>query len=173
MSLDICPENLQPAKLRGNRKSTPSRVISREQRTHTMMSIRDLSVSTAMNGLKMNDEIPQSIPMVDPEVPQTPSHIPKMVPRPTSSATPCPFKSAKKKTPVARRFLTKETNVELAWDTDQRLEEVEYMQRQLKEEIKGATAESNGLKEMTGVYKTRSMSSSQYIIHFKLTRSSR
>ena len=156
-SLDVCPESLQPTKLRGVGKSTPIRVTPREQRPYNVMSIRDFSMSTAMKGLSIDDKSLEPTPILDPEVPQTPSQIPKLVPHPPQSAKSSPSKSAKRKTPAARRFLNKETNVEVAWDTDQRLEEVEYMQRQLKEEIKGATAESNGLKEMTAVYKTRSM----------------
>ena len=157
-NLDTCPESLQPAKLRANGHFTSTRVSSKEHRPFSAMPIRDFSISTGLGSLHISDEVSQTTPIVEPQVPHTPSHIPKMVPRPARSVQSSPSKSPQKKPPTLTQFLTKETNVPIAWDTDQRLEEVEYMQKQLKEEIKGATAESNGLKEMTAVYKTRSTS---------------
>ena len=157
-NLDTCPESLQPVKIRGNGNFTSTRIASKELRPVNALSMRDISISTYLGSLHLNEEVPRSTPIVEPEVPLTPSHIPKLVPRPARSIQSSPSKSPQKKPPTLPQFLTKETNVPIAWDTDQRLEEVEYMQKQLKEEIKGATAESNGLKEMTTVYKARSTS---------------
>ena len=122
------------------------------------MSVRDMSISTAL-GTPSKDGVPlEPTPIAHPVVPLTSSHLPKLVPHVAQSTSSSPSKSPKKTPKRLPLFINRSTNDTIAWDTDQRLEEVEHMQRILKEEIKGATAESNGLKEMTAVYKTRSMS---------------
>lgn len=157
---ESCTAKLQPPKLRGNRNAPMTCVSNLERRPFNAISRREISLSIAMGSLNLC-ETPnlQSDPRMDAGVPPTPSHIPKMVPRAAVIADPpSPSKSPKKTPKPMPQFLNKDTNSTVVWDHDSRLEEVENMCSRFKEDIKGATAESNGLKEMTAMYKTRSMS---------------
>lgn len=131
-------------------------------------SMRVFSLSTAFNTLSLKSDPTQSAPKVDVEVPATPSHIPKLVPQPPLRAeTPSPSKSPKK-TPKAPPslplYLNRASNEVIAWDHDSRLEEVENMCSQLKENMDGATTESKSLKEIIAVYKIRSTSTLSILV---------
>lgn len=118
------------------------------------------SLNSKFNTLSLKSEPPQSTPKVDVEVPATPSHIPKRVPQLALPAkTQSPSKSPKKAPKALPLFLNRTSNEVIAWDHDGRLEEVENMALQLKEQVDGATMESKALKEITSVYKLRSGSS--------------
>ena len=118
------------------------------------------SLNSKFNTLSLKSEPPQSTPKVDVEVPATPSHIPKRVPQLALPAkTQSPSKSPKKTPKALPLFLNRTSNDVIAWDHDSRLEEVENMALQLKEQVDGATMESKNLKEITSVYKLRSGSS--------------
>lgn len=142
-------DRLQPPKLRGR-------------------SMRDFSLSTAFTTLSLKSDPTQSTPKVDVEVPATPSHIPKLVPQtPLRAETPSPSKPPKK-TPKAPPslplYLSRASNEVIAWDHDSRLEEVENMCSQLKENMNGATTESKSLKEIIAVYQVRSVLTSSILV---------
>lgn len=146
-NLQDCPENIKSPKTRRLCKS------------YTMMSIRDISFSSAFTTLSLNGEQPQSAPKTDVEVPATPSQIPKLVPHVAMAAeTPSPSKPPKKTPKTLPRYLNRESNTVIAWDTDSRLEEVENMCSQFKEKMDGATLESKSLKDHIDLYKIRSRS---------------
>lgn len=143
-----------------------------------MLSIREASLSTALNSLNLNGEsslaapiaeveefspshMERPAPKAEVEVPKTPSHIPKFAHRVTlPSETPSPCKPPQKTPKALPMFVNKDSNIRIAWDTDSRLEEVENMCSQFKEKMDGATTESKSLKEMMAVYKIRSIKSS-------------
>ena len=118
------------------------------------------SLDSKFKTLSLKSEPPQSTPKVDVKFPATPSHIPKRVPPLVVPAeTQSPSKSPKKTPKALPLFLNRTSNEVIAWDHEVRLEEVDNMALQLKEQVDGATMESRNLKEMTSVYKLRSGSS--------------
>lgn len=120
------------------------------------------SLSTKFNTLSLENGPRDPTPKVDVHVCATPSHIPKFVPPvPLPAETPSPSKSPKKTPRTLPLYLNRTSNEVIAWDTDSRLEEVEIMCTQLKEDMNGANSESKGLKEIIGVYKIRSRLSSR------------
>ena len=129
-------------------------------RGHSFRGFSLGSLNSKFNTLSLKSEPPQSTPKVDVEVPATPSHIPKRVPQLALPAeTQSPSKSPKKTPKALPLYLNRTSNEVIAWDHDFRLEEVENMALQLKEQVNGATMESKNLKEITSVYKLRSGSS--------------
>lgn len=148
---------------------------------------REISLSNALDSLGLNVDATlrvcsaaaaishsmsplKSAPKAEIEVPPTPSHIPKLAPRlPLRAETPSPSKSPRKPPKAPAKFLNKDTNTLVAWDTDSRLEEVENMCSQFKEKWDGATTESKSLKEMMAVYKIRSMFDHMIPFAVKLT----
>lgn len=131
-------------------------------------SLRDVSISTAMSGLSLNDATPKPTVVQSLEVPLTPSQIPRLAPSllaqseassPSKSTSKTPSKSPKKRA-SPQRFLTRDSNTLAAYETDNQLEQMDNMYSKLMETISGATTESNGLKEMVDVYKARSRLSS-------------
>lgn len=123
------------------------------------------SLNTKFNTLSLKSGPPQSTPKVDVHVPAAPSNIPKLVPQaPLPPETPSPCKSPKKTPKALPLYLNRASNEVIAWDTDSRLEEVENMCSQFKEKMDGATTESKSLKEIIGVYKIRSGSSSRALV---------
>lgn len=164
-SLEVHPEESIKSQVLGKRKGeTPFSSGCESILEYSPLkarSLRDVSIATAMKSLNLCETpIVHYDPRLDAGVPSTPSQIPKMVPRAlVESEIQKPSRSPKKTPKPITRFLNKDTNnTVVVWDHDSRLEEVENMCSQFKEEIKGATAESNGLKEMTAVYKNRSTS---------------
>ena len=130
---------------------------------------RDPSISTKLNALSLEDYTCKPIPVAEAESSvtiahtfssKTPSHIPKLVPPiALSSESPGPMKTPRKtpKKPCQLpMFLNRETNTEIAWDTDSRLDELENQHARFKEEIGRATSQSNSLQEMVQIYKLRS-----------------
>ncbi len=119
-------------------------------------SLREVSLSTAMKSLTL-DSASQATPNVVLDAPSTPSQIPKRVPSAlNASQAPSPSKSPQKTPRPLPQFLNRHSNITLAWDTKGRLEDMEQMCSEFKEKIDGATVESNGLKDMLAVYKSRS-----------------
>ncbi len=162
-------ECLHSSKLRGNRDTLTSYATDWERRPSNAKIPREISLSTKLASLCLDDRNLQSFPKVDANPPVTPSHIPKMVP---PVASPC--KSPKKPPPPLPMFINRNTNERVAWDpsdTDSRLEEMEKFQKTFKETMKGATDESNALREAIVVYKTRSMLAVLVFTRFSLTLS--
>ena len=104
-------------------------------------------------------QAPQPTSKAEVEAPYTPSHLPRHVPSVVLRADhPSPSKSPKK-TPKVIQFLTKDSNLtsSIVWDTSARLDYMETMYAELTSKMNDTTTESNSLKEMTAIYKTRSM----------------
>ena len=167
-------QSLRTPKIRGCHYAQTSAAANWESRPIEALSLRDISLSNHLQSLSLNDEPSQPAPIAESDelphtplvssapkaemgVSQTPSHIPKLVPRAASrTRAPSPTKSPKKTPKATQKFLTRDSNTVIVWDTDSRLEEVENMCSQFKEKMDGATTESKSLKEMMGVYKVRS-----------------
>ncbi|MCJ1404305.1 kinesin-like nuclear fusion protein [Xylographa trunciseda] len=116
-------------------------------------SLRDISLSTRLGGLSLNDDKCMLIPEELPEPPCTPSHIPrkKMSRLSLTSAT---SKSPKKTKAVS--FLTKDSNTTaLDWSLETRMENMESSYIEIKEKMNDTLVESNGLKDTIGKYKAR------------------
>ena len=144
-------------------------------RPYRSVSLREASLNTQFHFLTLDDAnpkpapiaeadesvtplVPSSDPKTETRLPQTPSQIPKAIPRVAFPAEiPSPSKSPQKTPKALPKYLNRESNLTIAFDTDQRLEEVENMCSQFKEKMDGATTESKSLKEMMAVYKIRSM----------------
>ena len=140
-------------------------------------SYRDLSLSTALSKLSLNQQDCDSIPEENVEVVSTPSHLPKRKLSKLSLAQnkPSPLKSPKKTPKV--NYLRIDSNVEaIAWDTESRLENVEHMYSELEKTfqktVKSTTTESNSLKETIGLYKARSRYSISIGLYNKTNKSS-
>ena len=120
---------------------------------------RDLSIASAMSRLNLNGEEPRPALRPSSEAPSTPSQIPKLVQSvPSQVATPSPSKTPRKSAKRFNGFLTRDSNIEVAWDTDTRLEEVETICSEFKERFNSATMDSNSWKDMIADYKARSKS---------------
>ena len=124
------------------------------------------SLNTKFNILSLKSDSIQSTPKVEMNFPATPSHIPKLVPQVALPAeTPSPSKAPKKTPRPLPLYLNRTSNeVIAAWDRDTRFKEFENTLSQFKEQMDSATTESKSLKEITGVYKIRSMSSSVILV---------
>ncbi|KAL8672199.1 MAG: hypothetical protein Q9168_003331 [Polycauliona sp. 1 TL-2023] len=120
---------------------------------------RDISITTAMGSMSLSTH--KSHPISSTAGPATPSHIPVLAPQAPGSSAPArsPSKSPKKAPASAPLFLNRNTNTTIIeeFDVDDRLERMESEMLDLKSNINGATTESNGLKEILGVYKARVM----------------
>ncbi|KAL8890458.1 MAG: hypothetical protein Q9192_005870 [Flavoplaca navasiana] len=116
---------------------------------------REFSISTAMGNMSLHNPHPIP-PTMDPA---TPSQIPKLAPKApaTSTSARSPSKSPKKAPASAPRFLNRNTNTTIIeeFDVDDRLERMESEMSDLRSNFTGATTESNGLREILGVYKSR------------------
>lgn len=121
-------------------------------------SLREVSLNTRFQDLTL-ESVVQDTPKVFTEASSTPSQIPKRVPGVlNASEASSPSKSPQKTPRPLPQFLNRHSNITLAWDTNGRLEDMEHICSDFKEKINGATIESNGLKDMITVYKSRSMS---------------
>ena len=134
-----------------------SSVAGLVSQSHPVKSAREVSISTALQGLTLSPRESISVPAEDVDHPCTPSFIPK---RTLNPALPLerssPTRSPKKSRPIIP-FLTRDSNTKsIAWNTEDRLDTVEHLYSELKEKMDGTTTESNGLKETITIYKTRS-----------------
>ena len=121
-------------------------------------SLCEVSLNTRFQDLTL-EPVAQDTPKVFAEASSTPSQIPKRVPSVViASEASSPSKSPQKTPRPLPQFLNRSSNITLAWDTKGRLEDMETMCSEFKEKIDGATIESNGLKDMVAVYKSRSTS---------------
>ncbi|MCJ1287031.1 kinesin-like nuclear fusion protein [Xylographa opegraphella] len=121
--------------------------------TSRIKSFRDISLSTRLGGLSLNDDNCTFIPGEIPEPPCTPSHIPrkKMSRLSITSTTSI---SPKKQKSV--NFLTKDSNTTaIDWSLELRMENMESSYIDLKEKMDDTLAESDTLKDSIGKYKSR------------------
>lgn len=132
-------------------------------------SIRNSSLCTAFDGLRLDDTGRRPTSVVGQDAPSTPSQIPTPVQKPVDqgvlpqtplprSATISPCKSSKKTNKALPKFLTRSSNTEIAWDTDSRLEMVESQFTELKGQMSLITDEGNSMKDMITMYRTKSRS---------------
>lgn len=140
---NACSEMLMPPRLRSH--GPPK--LETPQGARTAMSIREISISAAMGTLSLHDSVPTATPQKEPNTAQIPiSSIPKAVLSPNRSVQSSPSKSPRKKKsqPV---FLSKDTNSSTAWDIEQRLEEIESMQKTFTDGVEEKMREREGLQE--------------------------
>ena len=177
------PFHLNPQDFPPSMRLSRARVTYHAQRVHpsewesrpfSALSLREVSLSTAFNGLSLYNEASQSTIKADsgvrstPPEPRpssnagaspTPTHIPRLAPRAMLPVEPQSTTKSPNKNPNPQaQFLTRSSNDVIAWDTNSRLEEVESMCSQFREKIDGAAVESKALRESMAVYKIRSMS---------------
>ena len=137
-----------------------ARVISSSDRESIPLiprSLRDVSLIAAMNGLHLNDEKSKQAPKALPDNRGSPSRIPKSAAVPSfPDGALSPKKSPQKTPKPLKQFLNRGSNTEIAFDIEDRLEDMEKMCFKFREEIDGATSHSDGLKEMVSIYKARS-----------------
>ena len=131
--------------------------------------IRDVSLCTAFDGLRLDESGLQPTSAVGCDAPSTPSQIPKPVQKPVDqsvppqtplpqSATISPCKSSRKTTKPLPKFLTRESNTEIAWDTESRLEKFESEFIEMKGQMSLMTDEGTSMKDLIAMYKTKSRS---------------
>lgn len=70
-----------------------------------------------------------------------------------------PCRSPKKPPAATRKFLNRESNIEIAMDAEIDFGEFTSMFNGLQDQIDGITTDRNGMKELIAMYKTRSRSS--------------
>ena len=133
-------------------------------------SSRENSLCNAMHSLRIDEINLQPTPVVDQDVPVTPSQIPRRVQTPAyqgvltkthspQSEAPSPTKSPQKHPKPLPKFLTRDSNNELAaWDHDSRLHQVESDFAHLKGEMGRITDERSSMNDMIAMYKTKSRS---------------
>ena len=133
-------------------------------------SSRENSLCNAMHSLRIDEINLQPTPAVDQDVPVTPSQIPRRVQTPAYQGVltkthfpqfeaPSPTKSPQKPPKPLPKFLTRDSNNELAaWDHDSRLHQVESDFAHLKGEMGRITDERSSMNDMIAMYKTKSRS---------------
>lgn len=115
--------------------------------------LRDVSVTSALKGLTVNGK---TTPLVDMNASLTPSQIPQRAyTRLACAVVPSTSRSPKKALSLGR-FLTRDSNTPVAWDTDDKWKKMEHGFSELYEKIDGATSEYGNLKDTIAIYKTRS-----------------
>ena len=146
---------------------------------------REISLCTAMHGLRIDETSLQPTSAVAQDVPLTPSQIPRRVQTPASqsvvtqthfpqSEAPSPSKSPQKPPKPLPKFLTRDSNTELAaWDHDSRLHQVESDFAHLKGEMGRITHERSSMNEMIAMYKTKSRSCMSNLDHLLTCGNSR
>ncbi|KAL6716943.1 kinesin-like nuclear fusion protein [Lecanora helva] len=171
------PSRLHAPKVRRCNSSSMNHTTILESEQPRIVSLRDVSISTRLGRLNLNNKSLQSTPNVNFEEPpispvvqpvpiaelgllKTPSQIPKLaapvtLPPASQSPSKSPEKSPKKLPRAPAVFLTRDSNTPVVFDTEARLDEVENMCSQFKEKMDDATTESKSLKEMMGIYKIR------------------
>ncbi|KAL8799742.1 MAG: hypothetical protein Q9200_007460 [Gallowayella weberi] len=185
-TLTGCPESLEVGKTRGshdthtrsvgewassNTATGASRNVSFSTTVHDLsleeswlpstpkaIQKREISITTAMGNMSLYSDIPPPIPC--PMDPATPSHIPKPIHKAVVTAPArSPSKSPKKASAPTPRYLNRNTNTTATEDfnVDDRLERIQSEIEEFKTKFDGATTESDGLKEMVGVYKARGL----------------
>ena len=146
------------------------------RRPYSVMTLREASLASAFGGLSL-DRSSEPTPIVEEKASISPSKLPKALPtlrpRASHSALSSPSKSPRKKASPLPKFLNRDTNNILApaghtdgfvaFDMEQRLEEVENMSKFMKSGYDEATSRSeslketiNGLKMTNDVLKSRS-----------------
>ena len=146
----------QPALQETNRSyDTPMKSISKRASGRFTFSTREMSLSTAFNGLCISDQA-QSTSIVGLDAPHTPSQLPKRVPSvvdPTES--PSPSKS-RRKTCAHMAFLTRDSNVRaVPWDTNDKTIRIEREWDEFKGKIEFMTAETKASNDLAGIYKAK------------------
>ena len=147
-----------------SRSQSPFRKVIAEKEP-----FRNISLSTAFEGLRLQSDCAQPRDSMFPcfqqnqDCPPTPSHIPKLhsralkpVQTPQVVRTPRTRYKINHESPTKFTFLTRDSNTPApAWDTKGRLEDMELLYSQLKDQFQGAAYEKTGLEETLSLYKMR------------------
>lgn len=153
--------------------------VQPHKQTRRRKSARDVSLSTRFQSLTISDGIKGCIPE-DKEPPATPSLIPRPVlaqlmpaPPPPPPFTPTSHRyraTSPSKEPVTP-FLSKDSNMRApftAWDTKGRLEDMEALYTELKQQMESTSTERENMKENVESYKAKSMSATLASISYSL-----
>ena len=160
-------KEMVPHRSNGSHRSNASSEVIKSR----VPSSREVSLCNAMHDLSIDEISLQSTLAVVQDVPVTPSsQIPRLVQTPTCTGlltqtrlpqaeAPSPSKSSQKPPKALPKFLTRDSNTELAgWDHDSRLHQVESNFAHLKGEMTRITDERSSMKDMIAMYKTKSRS---------------
>jgi len=153
--------------------STAATSIHAQNSAPSTEYLREMSITTGMQQLSLLSKPPRSAGTEyaasgDAKCPCTPSYIPKLV---AQIPCPSPVSASPSKRPrhslspnkpgTILPFLSKYSNTHVAWDTKGRLEDVEGLYGDLKEQMEMATTERINLQEDMNIYRTKSMSISE------------
>lgn len=162
MSVHVTPslESLRPSKTRTPflTPSTPKKAHSNgcSNSTGRPHEIRDVSLSTALEGLSIRsasgDELPRE---------QSPSRLPRPVtpaPKPPPSS-PFPSNTSRSRKPLKKfeKFLTRDSNTK-AWDTQERYENIDRMWDDWYMKLNQTVSDTADMKMSINIYKSTSMS---------------
>ena len=137
--------------------------VSRSAHSHAR-SLRDVSISSALNQLTLNPRRSMLVSVEEKENETSPSRLPKptlaqsMLPSEKENPFLTPCKQRQK--PDTGSYLTKDSNKKtkpIVFDTDARLANMESMYSGIKDAMDKTSKESDGLKESVSLYKARSM----------------
>lgn len=115
--------------------------------------LRDVSVTSALKSFYIDGK---TTPMVEMNASLSPSHIPLRACTSSARGDFSSFSRSPKKPPLSGLFLTRESNTPAAWNTADKIEEMEHMHSELRQTIGGATYDATMLKEMMADYRMRS-----------------
>ncbi|KAK7713615.1 kinesin-like nuclear fusion protein [Botryosphaeria dothidea] len=137
---------------------------------------RDVSLSTQFQSLSISDGTKDCIPEEE-EPPATPSLIPRPVfaqlqPQPALRLPATPTHNRYRATSPSKEpvtpFLSKDSNMRAhltAWDTKGRLEDMEALYGELRQQMQSTTTERENMKDKIETYKAKSMSETLSSIH--------
>ena len=156
-SLKYSAKNVIPPRIRGSYDTLLRENSTRVSGCPPGKSLRDISISTAFNGLAI-ESAPQATPKVVVDATFTPSHIPKRIPGAiVISEAPSPSKSPQKPPKPLPQFLNRFSNIPIAWDMEGRVQNMEQIMSDVSNKLAGETVARKALEDTAAVYKSRSM----------------
>ena len=142
--------------------SPPEDQALRSNSSHAR-SLRDVSISSALNRLTINPRRSMLLSVEEKENETSPSRLPKPTLAqsmlPSENAAPFLTPCKQRQRPDIGIYLTKESNKKtkpIVFDTDARLANMESMYSGIKDAMDKTSKESDGLKESISLYKARS-----------------
>lgn len=123
------------------------------------------SISSGLRGLRI-DSVESALVLFEPpgesEAPKSPSHIPVLSKAEASMEPPITPRRTPRPSPQKTPYLTKDSNVPgfTAWGVDVRVERMEGMFAEMKNQVNNTSLERSVLEEAIAVYKERSKCSS-------------
>lgn len=116
-----------------------------------LSELRDLSLSSAMRGLKLDAKASSDLQMQG----ESPSKLPRPVtPAPVLFSTPLPVSKSRRRPPKLKQFLTRDSNT-AAWDPDDMFASMERVMSESLGKLQQNTQDSSSMKELLDMYKAR------------------